>query len=250
MTGDDLKHMQDGFLDAAKKILRMDMRLRPVGFVVTMHKHLDKLAETGWGVEFLDFGSRMSDDHDDAYAVLILDMAMDWKRQYHAVVSLMPEAVTTLEPLLKLAEKLRVDDPHMRVMRPFLAHVQMDTKDVVAATMRHVCDKVDAFACVMQHEAWLRVVGPTEDAAQVKAAAAGGLGGDAKAVEVIASALETHDFARTVTVPIRREPSDRRDGGKVLDFGEPMEAVVTPDDPRNKVGGRYAHLLKPLPEAS
>ena len=250
MTGDDLKHMQDGFLDAAKKILRVSRHLRPVGFVVTMHKHLDKLSETGWGVEFIDFGSRMSDDRDDAYAVLILDMAMDWKRQYHAVVSLMPEAAASLKPLLELAERLGVDDPHMRVMRPFLAHVQMDEKDVIAATMRHVCNKVDAFACVMQTEAWLRVVGPTEDAARVEAAAAEGLGRDAKAVEVVASSMDTHDFARMLTVPIRRAPSKQRDGGKVLGFGEPSEAVVTADDPNNKIEGRFVRFLKPLPEAS
>ena len=54
VTGDDLKHMQDGFLDGAKKILRVE-RLRPVSFIVTMRHHLDNLAGTGWGVEFIDF---------------------------------------------------------------------------------------------------------------------------------------------------------------------------------------------------
>ncbi len=40
MTGDDLKRMQDTFLKAAKKILLSNDQLRPVGFVVTLHKHV------------------------------------------------------------------------------------------------------------------------------------------------------------------------------------------------------------------
>ena len=54
MTGDDLKHVQDHFLEGAKTILRESGRLRPVGFVITLHKHVDKLFESGWGIEFID----------------------------------------------------------------------------------------------------------------------------------------------------------------------------------------------------
>jgi len=55
MIGDDLKRMQDGFLEGGKSILRERGRLTPVGFIVTLHKHVDKIFESGWGLEIIDW---------------------------------------------------------------------------------------------------------------------------------------------------------------------------------------------------
>lgn len=254
MTGDDLKHMQDGFLDGAQKILRMHGQLRPVGFIVTMHNHIDKLYESGFGLEFIDFKSCMRDDRDDKYAVLILDMAMDWKRLYHATLTLMPKARAALEPLLKLAQTIEVDDPYLRVMRPFLAHMEMEEKDIVAATMQHICGKVDAFASIMQSEAWLRYVDPGETVDEIYKNAPKSLGQDQKSVEVIVSTMETYAFTRMVTVPILRKPSkhkdpQKRDKAKITGFGDPDERIDASEDKSDLVG-RFVRFLKPLGIAS
>lgn len=127
----------------------------------------------------------------------------------------------------------------MRVMRPFLRVAQMDEKDVIAATMRQICDKVDAFASIFHSEAWMRVADSPET---IERAREHGLSQDAASVEVVVSSMETHSFTRMILVPIHREPSQTRDGGKVTGFGEPRE--------NSGFEGRLTGFLKPLPEAS
>jgi hypothetical protein len=251
MTGDDLKHMQDGFLDGAKKIIRGG-RLRPVSFIVTMHHHLDKLAGTGWGVEFIDFKSCLRDDNNDKSAVLILDMLLEWKRLYFALIELMPKAGPVLEPMLDLANQAQVDDPYMRVMRPFLAHMQMEEKDIVAGVVQQLCGKLDAFASIVQSEAWARHIDTTtETVDEIYKNSPEGLGQDKKSVEVIVSTMETYEFTRMITVPVLRDQkksAHKRDGGKVTGFGEAAEYVV-PFDEKGTVG-RFDRMLKPLSVAS
>ena len=241
MTGDDLKRMQDGFLAMAKEIL-LQGPLRPVGFVITLHKHVDKLFESGWGIEFIDPKSCVRDVHDDSIAALIIDLAMDWRRLYHAVLNVFPQTRDVLPRMIKIGKTLDVDDAYMRVMRAFLAATEMDEKDVTAATMRQICDRVDAFACVYHSEAWMRMVEPSETIEQIRRDAPESLGQDKKSIEVVMSSMETHDFVRMITVSIHREPSETRDGGKVIGFGEPVE--------NDKLAGRLTGFLKPLPEAS
>lgn len=250
MTGEDLKRLQDSFLENAKKILLEDGRLQPIGFVVTLHKHVDKLLKTGWGVEFLDPKECLR-DAGDGVATLIVNLLMDWKRLYHAVLNVFPQTRDILPRLLTLGEVIGADDPYMRLMRPFLKATQMHEKDVIAATMRHICGQVDAFACILHSEAWLRKIDRrTENAEQItKEADAKGLAQDQKSIEVIFSSMETYDFARMLTVPVHREPSEERDAGKVLGFGEPTEALDTPKD-NNRLEGRLVRFLKPLKDAS
>lgn len=249
MTGDDLKRMQDGFIAQAKKLLLKDAHLRPVGFVITLHKHVDKIFESGWGVEFIDPKACLRDPQDDNIAILLLDLAMDWKRLYHAILNVYPQTQGILPGLLAMGKKIVGDEAHMRVTRAFLSASELEDKDVMAATMCQICDKVDAFACVMQSEAWLRMAGPSEDAEEIRKSAAKGLGQDKKSVEVIFNAMETHDFARMITTPVHREPSKNRDDGKVLGFGEPLETLDAPGG-GNVIGGRFTRFLKPLKDAS
>ena len=242
MTGDDLKRVQDTFLEGAKTILRERGRLHPVGFIVTLHKNVEKLRESGWGVEFIDSIDCVRADGDDT-ATLILNLAMDWKRIYHAVVTVFPQTKEALEPLVALGETLAVDDPYKRIMRPFLAHTQMDVKDVIAASMRHICDKVDAFASIFQSEAWLREV---DSEKENEADIAQDLGTDAKSYEAIVSSMETHSFTRMLSLPVQRDGSaKKRDEGKVVGFGDLVEGLDTPDN-ANVVDGRLARFLKPL----
>jgi hypothetical protein len=251
MTGDDLKRMQNGFLEASKKILLEECRLRPVGFIVTLHKHVDKLFESGWGIEFIDPKAWMRDVQDDNVATLIIDLMMDWKRLYHAVLNVFPQTRDVLPQMLALGESVGVDDVYKRTMRPFLKATQLDEKDVIAATLRQICDKVDAFASILHSEAWLRVVESTETVEKIRENAPKSLGQDKKSVEIVMSAMETYDFTRMLAVPIHREPSKNpreRDEGKVIGFGELTEGLDTPGD-TNVIEGRLARFLKPLKDA-
>lgn len=242
MTGDDLKRVQDNFLATAKKILLEEGHLQPVGFVVTLHKHVDKLLESGYGIEFIDRRECLRDAQDDRITMLVVNLAMNWKRLYHAILNVFPQTRDVLPKMLALGEVISVDDAYKRVTRAFLSATELDEKDVISATMRQICDKTDAFASIFHSEAWMRVVEPSETADQIRENAPQGLGQDQKSVEVVISSMETYDFARMITVPIRREPSKTRDGGKVLGFGEQREGGT--------MTGRLAGFLKPLPEAS
>ena len=182
----------------------------------------------------------------------MLDMLLDWKRLYHALIDLMPKARPVLEPMLALANQVRVDDTYMRVMRPFLAHIQMEEKDIVAGVVQQICGKVDAFANIVQSEAWVRYVDPTtETVDEIYKNSPEGLGQDKKSVEVIVSMMETYEFSRMITVPILRseaKSAQNRDGGKITGFGESVEHVV-PVDETSPVG-RFDRMLKPLTVAS
>ena len=249
MTGDDLKRMQDGFLAQAKVLLLEQSGLRPVGFVITLHKHVDKLFDSGWGVEFIDPKSCLRDPEDDNVAILIVDLAMDWKKLYHAVLNVYPQTQSLLPGLLEMGKGIVGDDAYMRVTRAFLKSAELVEKDVSSAMLCWICEKVDAFACVMQSEAWMRHTEPSEDLEQLRKIASRGLGQDQKSIEVIYSAMETHDFARMITTPIHREPSKERDDGKILGFGESTETLDTPGD-GHVIEGRLARFLKPLKDAS
>ena len=247
MTGDDLKRVQDHFLEGAKTLLLERGRLRPVGFVITLHKHVDKLFESGWGIEFIDPKTACVRGDGDDTSTLVLDLLMDWKRIYHAVVTVFPQTKDVLTPMIALAETIAVDDPYKRVMRPFLAHTRMDEKDVIAATMRHVCEKVDAYASIFQSEAWLRVVDLDKES---EADVPQNLGDDAKSIEAVISSMETYDFARVLTLPIQRGGLEKkRDAGKVVGFGDLTESLDTLDN-TNVVDGRLTRFLKPLEIAS
>ena len=252
MNGDDLKRMQDGFIERSKKLLQEHGHMRPMGFVVTMHKHVDKLVESGWGLKFIDpKTARVRDDQDDRLATLIVDLSMSWEKLYHAVLTVFPKTQHVLPELLTMAEKINIDDPYMRLMRPFLSANQLDEKDVMAATMRQLCDKVDAFASIFHSEAWMRAADSSKETVDdIYENAPKGLEHDEKSVEIIVSSMETYDFARMVTVPILRKPSKkRRDGGTVTGFGEPTQMIDSPDN-RNKLEGRMVRFLKPLTVAS
>ena len=244
MTGEDLKRMQDGFLEGAKAILKEHGRIRPVGFVVTRHKHIEKLLETGWGVEMIDPKAYVRDAKDDTVATLILDLLMDPKRLYHAVLNVFPQTRGVLPQLIALGKAAKVDDPYKHVMRPFLHVTKLDEKDIVADVMQQVCEKVDAFASIMQSEAWMRVVEPTEDRNKIP----NRLDDDQKSIEVIISSMETRDFVRMVTVPVQRqapEGSAKRDEGPVVGFGDPQAGIDGPND-TNVLEGRLVRFLKPL----
>jgi hypothetical protein len=248
MTGEDLKRMQDNFLETSKKIIQEEGRLRPMGFVVTLHKHIEKLFESGYGVEFIDPKDCLRDAHDDRVTTLVIDLLMDWKRLYFAVMKVFPQTRGVLPQLLVLGEEVGVDDPYKRIMRPFLEATQMNEKDVIAATMKHICGEVNAFAAILHTEAWLRMIDRrSEDAARIaEEANTKGLAQDQASIEVVLSILEAHDFARTITVPVHRGAPDnpnKRDSGKVLGFGDP---TVIPA----QMQGRMSGFLKPLEEAS
>ena len=251
MTGEDLKRMQDGFLEGGKTILRESGRLHPIGFIVTLHKHVDKIFESGWGLEIIDPKTCVLDGQDDKVATLIIDLLMDWKRLYHAVLNVFPQTRDVLPQMIALGEEIAVDDAYKRVMRAFLSATKLDEKDIIAATMRKICGEVDAFASIMQSEAWLRVVDPA-DAATIEEAERKGLAQDTKAVEVLLSSMETYDFTRMLTLPIQREATraaKQRDEGQVIGFGERFEGLDTPAD-TNAADGRFVRFLKPLAVSS
>lgn len=242
MTEDDLRRMQDGFLEGSKKILLKRRHIGPVGFVITYHKHLEKLFESGYGIEFIDPKECVRDEKDDAVAALIIDLGMNWKKLYHAVLNVFPKTQSILPTLLALgAQMIEGGDPYKRLMEPFLKATQLDEKDIIAATMRQICDKAEAFASIFHSEAWQRSVGPDEKREDVAA----DLGTDDKSIEVLISTMETHSFARMITVPVHRESSKKkRDGGKVEGFGEPIELIDRPDS-NDKLEGRMVRFLKP-----
>lgn len=253
MTGTDLKRMQDGFFATAKQIILEGTSLRSVGFVITLYKHVDKLFDSGYGIEFIDPKTIMRDAQDDAVATLVVDLLMDYKRLYHAVLSVYPKTRDILPRLLALGQSVGADDPYLRLMRPFLESTGLDAKDVSAAVMRQICDKVDAFASIMNSEAWMRSAASPEDMEKVqKFAETRSLGEDQKSVEIVISAMETYDFTRILTAPIDREPSKdpkRRDAGKVLGFGETDDHMAEQGG-KNVLEGRMVRFLKPLPVAS
>jgi hypothetical protein len=246
LTEDDLKRMQDGFIEGSKKLLLKRRHIGPVGFVVTLHKHLDKLAESGYGMEFIDHETaRVGDPKDDAIATLVIDLSMNWKKLYHAVLTVFPQMQSVLPGLLAIGAEIKVDDPYMRLMRPFMAATRLDEKDIIAATMRQICDKASAFASIFHSEAWQRTAGPEEDRSQIP----NDLGDDEKSIEVLISTMETYAFARMITTPVRRVPSPpskkkKRDSGKVEGFGEPTELIDRPGD-NNRLEGRLMRFLKP-----
>lgn len=247
MTGEDLKRIQDTFFTGGQAILRTHSRLAPIGFIITMSKHVDKLFEHGWALEILDRKACLRDPKDDAIATLIVDLSMNYKKLYHSICILSPQAKIVLESVFQLAKSMEIQDPYKHIVRPYLEHTKTHSKDVMAATMRHICGHVDAFASIFQCEAWFRTVDTfKEDESKVPR----DLGNDAQAIEAVYSTMETYEFTRMLTLPIKREPSNKgRDAGNVIGFGDLIEGVDAIDN-GNVTSGRFTGFLKPLGVAS
>jgi hypothetical protein len=248
VTGEDLKRLQDNFFEDGKSILCDNGRLRPTGFVVTLQENVDKIFRSeGWELEILDPKTCVLDDQTNKQVTtLIIDLLMDWKRLYQAVLQIFPQTQEVLPHMIKLASTIGIDDPYKRTMRPFLRSAQLDEKDIIAATMRKLCSEVDAFASIFQCEAWMRAFDPA-DKNTIEEAGRRGLDQDTEAVEVLFSSMETYGFTRMLTLPIHRGvPSAKqgRDGGNVVGFGERLEGLDTPAD-TNRAGGRLTRFLKP-----
>lgn len=237
MTEDDLKHLQDNLLEDSKNALLKHGQIGPVGFVVTRHKRLDKLFASGYGVEFINPSACVHDAKDPTIVTLHIDLAMDWKKLYHAVLAVFPKTQSILPSLLLLGTKVRADNPYKRVMRPFLSSTQINEKDVIAALMRQICDRTDALACIFHSEAWQRYVEPGEEVPD-------DFGDDTRSIEVLISSMETYALARMITVPVHRAtPQKKRDDGKVESFGDPIE-VIDRSDNHNTLEGRLMRFLK------
>jgi hypothetical protein len=242
MTEDDFKRLQDHLLEHSKKAVLEHGHVGPMGFIITHVQNIDNLFESGYGVEFIDPKTAfVHDETDNTIVTLTIDLGMSWKKLYHAVLTVFPETQNTLPGLLTLGTEIKVDDPHKHLMRAFLSATELDTRDVIAAMMRQICDKTDAFASIFHSEAWQRAGEPGEARDTIPE----DLGTDEKSIEVLISSMETYSFARMVTVPVLRAASKgRRDSGKVQGFGESVEMIDRPEND-NVLEGRLIRFLKP-----
>lgn len=249
MTEDDFKHLQNHLLEHSKKALLGHGHIDPMGFVITHVRNIDNLLESGYGVEFIDPKTAfVRDAADDTIATLTIDLGMSWKKLYHAILTVFPETQNTLPGLLALGTEIKVDDPYKRLIRAFLSATELDTRDIMAAMMRQICDKTDALASIFHSEAWQREA----ELDEARDAIPEDLETDGKSIEVLISSMETYDFARVVTVPVLRKASKkrsaaskkRRDSGKVQGFGKSIEMIDRPEND-NVLEGRMIRFLKP-----
>ncbi len=244
---DELKAIQDENFSIAKRIMTEVGRVLPMGFVLTRRDETDKLFESGWGIEFLDPKQLITHDKMGGHEMvgLMLNLAMDWKAMYEAVIRISDKAREFLVPAVEMAKHFKIDDPYMRTMRPFMDATNTDEKDIVSATMRAICEKVDAFAAMHVSEAWMAEPKPgitREDLPN-------DLSEHPDSVEVVHCVMETREIVRMLAIPILREPpkaGERRDSGKLLGFGEVKEQVVRLGDPEVTAIGRLTRFLKPL----
>ena len=213
-----------------------------MGFVVTLPEHVEKLLKSGWGAEFIGPDNVTRGEKGNS-AVLVVDLSTDPKKLYHAALNVFPQLRDVLPELLEMGRSMGVDDVYLRTMRPFMKVTGMEDKDIIAATMRHICDKADAFASIMQSEAWIRAIEPdkVDDLPRH-------FKDDPKSVEVLISAMETYEFARMLTLPIHRKaskPNEKRDAGTITGFGD-LDDHVDTTDPEGRIEGRLVRFLKPL----
>ena len=250
MTDDDLKHMQDSHFETAKGIMASGEPVLPVGFVMTTRANIDKMHESGWGIEFVDPKDVIihNTTKGDEVVGLMVPLAWDSERLFYMVRKLWPDTQGALDMVYKMAKDMDLEDPFTRVMRPFMQATNLDEKDVMAAMMRELCEKTDAFAAILISEAWTREVGKDEiDEDGLPR----NLANDMKAVEVVMCTLESRNITRMVTIEVKRGPSPdgERDSGPFVGFGQLKEMCVDNRDPKTRLEGRLVRFLKPLPEA-
>ncbi len=242
-----LKVIQNDHLEVAKRLLLEEGFVVPIGFVFTRRDQVDNLLGNGWGIEFIKPKQIFTYERMKGSEVvgLGLDFAMDWERMYHALIRVLPKYRPYLEPFIQLAKEKKLDDPYMRTMRPFMEVSKMDEKDIIAATMKSICERVEAFGAMHVSEAYIVQVTDPKDRDKM----ADDLADEPTSTEVVMCSLETHEFIRMVTIPIKREasqPGKRRDSGKPIGFGEPQEHIYHYDEPGSKVEGRLSRFLSPL----
>jgi hypothetical protein len=238
-----LKAIQDDHLNAAKAMLTDLGFVAPIGFVFTNRGQVDNLFQGGWGIQFIQQKQVFSYDRMEKAEMvgLALDFSMDCERMYEALIRSSPKAAEVLVPLVEVGKRMNIDDLYVRTMRSFMQATNVDEKDIIAMTMRSVCEKVDAFGAMHISEAYLKQMdhrpygGP------------GDLARDLTSTEVIICSMETREYVRMLALPILREPpkeGEKRDSGKVIGFGEVQEQLSRFDDPNCVVEGRLVRFLK------
>ncbi len=241
---DDFKAIQDDHLRIAKELLLEEGKVYQLGFVFTQRIHLRKLQEAGWGACLLEseMASQKNPSGDDMVC-LTINLSMDWERMFEAVVRVIPEVAEFLRSAIDLAKNMKVDEPYMRTMRPFLETTNLDEKDIISMTMKSICELVDASAAMHISEAYLKTV-----PMKMMSAELGDLSKDDESVEIIVNSIETHDFIRMLHVPIFREPAKpgaKRDSGRVIGIGEVQEHLYNLKDKGSVITGRMVRFLKP-----
>ena len=243
MTEDDLKRLQDNLFERSKKSLMKHGHIGPVGFVITHVRNIDKLLQSGYGVEFIDpKATFVCSEADDTIATLTIDLAMDWKKLYHAVLTVFPKTQNILPGLLALGAEIKLDDPYKRLMRPFLSATELDTRDIIAATMRQICDKTEAFASIFHSEAWQRAIEPGESPDKIPK----DLGADGKSIEVL---IELDGDLRIRANDYRASPARNLDEETRQREGSGLRGINR-DDRSSREQRRAGGAHDPFPEAA
>lgn len=231
-----LREFQDSFVALAKDMFLGQERLLP--FAAVLCYRLKGAAFAKREDVRLIFGSEpeLSALPNEAVCTFVTPLHFNWEQKFHILVS-NGDARTraVLKELVAVAIENSVDEPHMRVVRPFMQVTGLNEKDIQAMAMAELARGTSAFAILMVQEGYFKYG---------DAHPAGSLRDDASAKEGILAMLETRQGSRLVHVPVLRD-SGRRDVGAVVRFDD---AKIFNDHLERDLGmkGRFAQLLAPL----
>lgn len=242
---EDLKQFQEDQIESAKAFMMEEGRVPSFLFLVTtmssipekFKEHLKVLSED-------DTIKQLGDVPEDRPIFVTFDMDTYWKNLYHMMMHVPGKHRAVLPMLVKAGEDANVDDPYMRVMRPFLEISKLHPKDVQALFMRQMILEVGAYAFVKLDEAYIvdRALKEGETADDVTGE--GSIKNHPDSKECIMVFLETHKYQRMVTIPFTRAGPEEDD--KVTGFLEPKIIEIGADE--HSLKGRFVNMLRPLPE--
>lgn len=243
---EDLKSFQDDQLETAKKWLAEDDNLPSLLFLVTTKDAIPEKMKNGLKVMSNPLEiSNLEEVPFDKPVFVTFDLVSTWKNLFHMMMHVPGKHQAILPMLVKSAEDMDIDDPFMRVMRPFMQVSNLHEKDIQALFMRQMILELGAYAFVKMDEAYTldspMKEGETKEEAQDRYK---DLKSNPKSIECIMVMLETHKYQRMITLPFTRE---KRDTGKVTGFGEPKIYEVKEGND-NSLTGRFVNMLRPLPE--
>jgi len=243
MTNDELKELQNTIVESSKQIVIADGHMVELGIVITKQSNVDAIFNGGFSIEYLDISDTFKPPS-DGIAVLVVDIASDAKKLFSAACSLYPH----ISDKLKLAlEKARTifgipeSDTHRQVMRHFMEVTGTSYKDIIAGTIRRICQKVNAFAALMVSGAWMLSL---EEEINEDTDIPDNVSDNPNSKEVIMCSMDALEFRRMLCAPILRAPSEK----SIIGFDETEETIDNKDG-ESPLEGRFLEFLNPVSTA-
>jgi len=231
----EIKDFTAKLLEECKKRIVADGHIPRICYVFSS---ADKVPDSNEAMKAIPLDEKSNKDP-NACAITLIDLQPDENGLVNMLRILNPRFSEAYPELAELGKKMGVDEDAIprHVLNAFFVATGGKENDIIAAYMKLMIKKMDAYAYVHQSETWAVSMSHEEDRKNFSR----DLSKDPRSEEAICVSMETFEYTEMHTVRFHRT---ERNTGQVTGFEE-TQSLRTGDG--NEIRGRLHGILRPMP---